>query len=115
MIVLTKEDGPADLDGVTHMSIGVAWDPTSGASGGVMGLLRRKAGTDLDLIAIALRDSEPVRLAGLDSAWQGREHEPGTHGRRRKIDDVHGPGPADSVTTVRTPSDHKAVLVRRTG
>ena len=67
MIVLTKEDGPADLDGVTHMSIGVAWDPTSGASGGVMGLLRRKAGTDLDLIAIALRDSEPVRLAGLDS------------------------------------------------
>ncbi|MGA5582133.1 TerD family protein [Streptomyces thermodiastaticus] len=67
MIVLTKEDGPADLDGVTHMSIEVAWDPTSGASGGVMGLLRRKAGTDLDLIAIALRDSEPVRLAGLDS------------------------------------------------
>jgi stress response protein SCP2 len=67
MIVLTKEDGPADLDGVTHMSIGVSWDPTSGASGGVMGLLRRKAGTDLDLIAIAMRGSEPVRLAGLDS------------------------------------------------
>jgi stress response protein SCP2 len=67
MIMLTKEDGPADLDGVTHMSIGVSWDPTAGASGGVLGKLRRKAGTDLDLIAIAMQGSEPVRLAGLDS------------------------------------------------
>ncbi|GAA2919623.1 TerD family protein [Streptomyces mexicanus] len=67
MITLTKEDGPADLDGVTHLSIGVSWDPTGGASGGVMGMLRRKAGTDLDLIAIAMQGSDPVRLAGLDS------------------------------------------------
>jgi hypothetical protein len=65
----------------------------------------------------ALGDSnfDGLRLARLESAWQGREDEPGTHGRRRKIDDVHGPGPADAVTTLRTPSDHKAVLVRRTG
>ncbi|MFI9808549.1 TerD family protein [Streptomyces sp. NPDC052301] len=67
MITLTKEDGPADLDGVTHLSIGVSWDPTGGASGGVMGVLRRKAGTDLDLIAVAMQGSDPVRLAGLDS------------------------------------------------
>ncbi|KAF5997262.1 MULTISPECIES: TerD family protein [Streptomyces] len=67
MITLTKEDGPADLDGVTHLSIGVSWDPTSGSSGGVMGVLRRKTGTDLDLIAIALQGMDPVRLAGLDS------------------------------------------------
>ncbi|GAA0903687.1 TerD family protein [Streptomyces thermoalcalitolerans] len=67
MIMLTKEDGPADLDGVTHMSIGVSWDPTAGASGGVLGRLRRKMGTDLDLIAIAMQGSDPVRLAGLDS------------------------------------------------
>ncbi|MGX4692925.1 TerD family protein [Streptomyces sp. JNUCC 63] len=67
MITLTKEDGPADLDGVTHMSIGVSWDPTAGTSGGVMGKLRRKAGTDLDLIAVAMHGSDPVRLAGLDS------------------------------------------------
>ncbi|MFE9168614.1 TerD family protein [Streptomyces kebangsaanensis] len=67
MIMLTKEDGPADLDGVTHMSIGVSWDPTAGASGGVLGKLRHKAGTDLDLIAIAMQGGEPVRLAGLDS------------------------------------------------
>ncbi|MFJ3229711.1 TerD family protein [Streptomyces sp. NPDC086787] len=67
MITLTKEDGPADLDGVTHLSIGVSWDPTSGSSGGVMGMLRRKQGTDLDLIAVAMHGAEPVRLAGLDS------------------------------------------------
>ncbi|MER6568982.1 TerD family protein [Streptomyces sp. NPDC001093] len=67
MITLTKDDGPADLDGVAHLSIGVSWDPTGGASGGVMGVLRRKAGTDLDLIAIAMQGSDPVRLAGLDS------------------------------------------------
>ncbi|NML55508.1 TerD family protein [Streptomyces sp. R302] len=67
MITLTKEDGPADLDGVTHMSIGVSWDPTAGSSGGPMGLLRRKKGTDLDLIAIAMHGEDPVRLAGLDS------------------------------------------------
>ncbi|WP_369382262.1 TerD family protein [Streptomyces sp. cg36] len=67
MITLTKESGPADLDGVTHLSIGVSWDPTGGSSGGVVGLLRRKAGTDLDLIAIAMQGADPVRLAGLDS------------------------------------------------
>ncbi|MFD8220953.1 TerD family protein [Streptomyces sp. NPDC059697] len=67
MITLTKEDGPADLDGVTHLSIGVSWDPTAGSSGGVMGALRRKTGTDLDLIAIAMQGMDPVRLAGLDS------------------------------------------------
>jgi stress response protein SCP2 len=67
MITLTKEDGPADMDGVTHLSIGVSWDPTAGTSGGVVGLLRRKSGTDLDLIAIAMQGNDPVRLAGLDS------------------------------------------------
>ena len=63
MITLKKEDGPADLGGVTHLSIGVSWDPTVGSSGGLMGKLRQKAGTDLDLIAIAMQGPEPVRLA----------------------------------------------------
>ncbi|MCT2591610.1 TerD family protein [Streptomyces sp. N2-109] len=67
MITLSKEDEPADLDGVSHLSIGVSWDPTAGSSGGVMGKLRRKVGTDLDLIAIAMAGADPVRLAGLDS------------------------------------------------
>jgi hypothetical protein len=55
MITLTKEDGPADLDGVTHLEIGASWDPTVGSSGGIIGKLRQKAGTDLDLIAIAMQ------------------------------------------------------------
>ncbi|CAM5332246.1 stress protein [Streptomyces spiroverticillatus] len=67
MITLSKEDGPADLAGVTHMSIGVSWDPTSGSSGGLIGKLMRTVGTDLDLIAIAMSGNDPVRLAGLDS------------------------------------------------
>lgn len=67
MLTLNKGDDPADLDGVTHMSIGAAWDPTAGSSGGVLGKIRQKMGTDLDLIAIALHEGDPVRLAGLDS------------------------------------------------
>ncbi|MFF7337866.1 TerD family protein [Streptomyces sp. NPDC008163] len=67
MITLKKEDGPADLDGVTHLSIGVSWDPTVGSSGGLLGKLKQKKGTDLDLIAIAMQGADPVRLAGLDS------------------------------------------------
>ncbi|MCX5561401.1 TerD family protein [Streptomyces sp. NBC_00038] len=67
MITLTKEDGPADLDGVTHLTIGASWDPTVGSSGGIIGKIRQKVGTDLDLIAIAMQGAEPVRLAGLDS------------------------------------------------
>jgi stress response protein SCP2 len=67
MITLTKDSGPADLDGVTHMAIGVSWDTTAGSSGGPLGALRRKVGTDLDLIAVAMQGPDPVRLAGLDS------------------------------------------------
>lgn len=67
MITLKKDDEPADLGGVTHLSIGVSWDPTAGSSGGLMGKIRQKTGTDLDLIAIAMAGAEPVRLAGLDS------------------------------------------------
>jgi stress response protein SCP2 len=67
MIQLKKEDGPADLEGMTHMAVGVSWDPTSGTSGGAMGFLKRKRGTDLDLIAILKVAGDPKRLAGLDS------------------------------------------------
>ncbi|WP_405014938.1 TerD family protein [Kitasatospora sp. NBC_01539] len=67
MITLTKDDGPADLDGVTHLAVGVSWDPTAGSSGGLMGKFRQKVGADLDLIAIAMQGQDPVRMAGLDS------------------------------------------------
>ncbi|MBO9519937.1 MAG: hypothetical protein J7518_00250 [Nocardioidaceae bacterium] len=53
-------------------------------------------------------------LAGLTSAWAGREDGPGTIGSRiRKLDDVHGPGPASEVRLVHTPSDHRTVIAVR--
>jgi hypothetical protein len=67
-------------------------------------------------VVYAVGDSnfDSLRLAGLTSAWDGREHRPGTIGTRtRKLDDVHGPGPATRVTLLTTPSDHSAVVAVR--
>ncbi|MBD9734329.1 MULTISPECIES: TerD family protein [unclassified Streptomyces] len=109
MITLTKEDGPADLDGVTHLSLGVSWDPTAGTSGGVMGKLRRKAGTDLDLIAIAMQGGDPVRLAGLDSL------DPMGNGSLQHSGDNqtgHGDGDDETVTVefARIPGNITAIV-----
>lgn len=67
-------------------------------------------------VVYAVGDSnfDSLRLAGLTSAWEGREHRPGTIGTgTRKLDDVHGPGPATRVTLLTTPSDHRAVVAVR--
>jgi hypothetical protein len=67
-------------------------------------------------VVYAVGDSnfDGLRLAGLTSAWDGREHRPGTIGSgARKLDDVHGPGRASRVTLLTTPSDHKAVVAVR--
>lgn len=67
MLTLTKENGPAEMAGVKKLEIGVSWDATSGGSGGLLGRLRRKVGTDLDLVAVLMSGNDPVRFAGLDS------------------------------------------------
>lgn len=67
MLTLRKEDGPADLAGVTNMAVGASWDTTGGSDGGIVGWAKRKRGTDLDLLAILMQGQDPVRLAGLDS------------------------------------------------
>lgn len=67
VITLRKEDGAADLAGITKLSVGVSWDPSSGTSGGALGWARRKRGVDLDLIAVLMQGNDPVRFAGLDS------------------------------------------------
>jgi hypothetical protein len=67
-------------------------------------------------VVYAVGDSnfDSLRLAGLTSSWEGREHDPGTIGSgTRKLDDVQGPGPASRVTLLTTPSDHKAVVAVR--
>ena len=64
--------------------------------------------------AVGDSNFEGLRVAGLTSAWDGREHEPGTIGSgTRKVDDVHGPGPASAVELLTTPSDHRALVVTR--
>lgn len=67
-------------------------------------------------VVYAVGDSnfDSLRLAGLTSAWEGREDHPGTIGpATRKLDDVHGPGRATEVTLVETPSDHRALVAVR--
>lgn len=66
IFTLTKEDGAADLDGVTKMGIGASWDTTTGGSGALLGALRKARGTDLDVFAILMSGNDPVRYAGLD-------------------------------------------------
>ncbi|MET8680031.1 TerD family protein [Streptomyces sp. NPDC004647] len=66
VVTLTKDDGAADLDGVTRMGIGASWDTTTGGSGGLMGALKKARGTDLDAFAILMSGQDPVRFAGLD-------------------------------------------------
>ena len=77
--------------------------------------LRRVVAEQLALghTVYAMGDSnfDGLRLPGLTSAWEGRGSDPGTLGPRRKIDDVFGPGPADSVRLLTSASDHKAVVV----
>lgn len=67
MITLKKEDGAADLSGITKLSVGVSWDPSAGASGGALGWARRKRGVDLDLIAILMQGPSRCGSCGLDS------------------------------------------------
>lgn len=64
-----------------------------------------------DVYALGDSNLHGFDLPGLVSAWRGREHEPGTLGPRRHVDDVFAPRPASSVTLVETPSDHRAVVV----
>ena len=68
---------------------------------------------DAGHVVYAVGDSnfDGLRLPGLTSAWDGRERSPGTLGRVRHVDDVHGPGRSEAVTLVATPSDHRAVVV----
>jgi hypothetical protein len=65
-----------------------------------------------EVYAVGDANFHELRLAGLTSAWEGRVDPPATHGRSRRIDDVHGPGRAADVVLLSNASDHKAVVVR---
>ncbi len=70
---------------------------------------------DRGRVVYAVGDSnfDGLRLPGLISSWEGREPGPGTLGPHRRVDDVHGPGPASTVTLLSTGSDHRAMVARR--
>lgn len=61
----TKEDGPATIDGAKHVRVGVSWDTSAGMSGGWVGKIKKKMGTDLDLVAILMQGGAPVRYCGI--------------------------------------------------
>jgi stress response protein SCP2 len=66
MVTLSKADGDNPVTGLAKLAVGISWDTTAGMSGGLMGKIKRKLGTDLDLIAVLTSNGEPVRYAGVD-------------------------------------------------
>jgi hypothetical protein len=84
-----------------------------GEVAGLQRIVDEQLGLGRVVYAVGDSNFDGLRLHGLTSAWEGRETDPGTLGGRRKIDDVHGPGPAASVTLLTNASDHKAVIARR--
>jgi len=84
-----------------------------GEVSGLQRIVDEQLGLGRVVYAVGDSNFDGLRLRGLTSAWEGRETDPGTLGAKRKIDDVHGPGPASSVTLLTNASDHKAVIARR--
>jgi hypothetical protein len=78
------------------------------------GLVREQLAMGRTVYALGDSNFDGLGLPRLTSAWMGRDDHPGTlAGSRRRIDDVHGPRAASSVTLLPNASDHRAVLVRR--
>lgn len=75
-------------------------------------LVRRLLRRGHYVVAVGDSNLDGFTLPGLTSAWAAYDGTAASHGSRR-IDDVFGCGTAESVTVVETPSDHRAVVVRR--
>jgi stress response protein SCP2 len=50
-----------------HIRLGAAWDTSTRGKGGLLGKLAKRAGGDLDALAILCQNGNPVRMAGLDN------------------------------------------------
>lgn len=59
---LSKDD-VATITG--KIRVGAAWDTSARGHGGIMGRLSRRAGADLDAVAVAFQEGEPIRMAGI--------------------------------------------------
>ena len=76
-----------------HIRVGAAWDTSTRGKGGFLGRLAKRAGADLDALAILCQDGVPVRMAGLgnnDPMKDGSVHHSG--------DNVSGKGDGDDET-----------------
>lgn len=58
-----SKDDQAVLTG--RIRVGASWDPSARGHGGFRGRLSRKAGADLDALAVMFMDGTPVRMAGI--------------------------------------------------
>jgi hypothetical protein len=67
-----------------------------------------------DVLALGDSNFHGFRLPQLTSAWSADRGDVGTLGRRR-VDDVHAPKAPVSVTSIGTPSDHRAVIAHYDG
>lgn len=67
LLTLTKNDDPADLDGMIRLDVGISWDKSQQQKKGLFGKVNKKMGIDLDLIAILMQGNDPVRYAGIDN------------------------------------------------
>jgi len=48
-----------------HIRLGAAWDTSSRGKGGILGKLAKRAGADLDAVAILCENGDPKLMAGL--------------------------------------------------
>lgn len=60
---ILKKDQIATITG--KIRVGAAWDTSARGMGGISGWLSRKAGADLDAVAVMFEDGTPVRMAGI--------------------------------------------------
>lgn len=114
-IVLTKDMGAADLNGITHLKIGAAWDTSTGGSGRILGALKERIGTDLDAVAIAMQGEDPVVYVGLDNldplngsvVHSGDEHTGRTPGDDETVTVDFAKVPAEITSIYFTVAAHK--------
>jgi stress response protein SCP2 len=60
-----SKDQVATLNG--KIRVGAAWDTSTRGHGGFLGRISKRAGADLDAVAVLFEDGVPVRMAGLDN------------------------------------------------
>lgn len=81
------------------ISVGTSWDASSRGKGGLLGRVFKKAGSDLDAVAVLFQDGEPVVLcAGWDTLVNPLHGQPGDGSVVHSGDNQTGEGEGDDET-----------------